>query len=69
MADLWNFKWDQIIGARMVGASITKTTQMFGISTGTVSKVIIAFEKEKKTSKQSTSLAESQSCQRETIEL
>ena len=30
---------------------------------------MIAFEKEKKTSQQSTSLAESRSCQRETIEL
>ena len=51
----------------MVGASITKTVQMFGISRGTVSKVMIAFEKEKKTSQQSTSLAESQSCQRESL--
>ena len=32
----------------MVGASITKTAQMFGISTDTVSKGMIAFEKEKK---------------------
>ena len=31
----------------MVGASVTKTVQMFGISRGTVSKVTIAFEKKK----------------------
>ena len=42
---------------------------MFGISRDTVSKVIIVFEKEKKTSQQTTSLAESRSCQTETVEL
>ena len=31
----------------MVGASATKTGQMFGISRGTVSKVMIAFEKKR----------------------
>ena len=65
MANLSYFKRGQIVGARMVGASVTKTVQMFGISRGTVSKVMVAFEKEKKTSQQSTSLAESRSCQRE----
>ena len=69
MANLSDFKRDQIICARMVGISVTKTVQIFGISTGTVSKVMIAFEKEKKTSQQSTSLAESRSCQREIVEL
>ena len=53
----------------MVGVSVTKTAYMFGISRGTVSKVVIAFVKEKKTSHQNPSLAESQSCQRETVEL
>ena len=64
MADLSDFKRDQIVGARMVG-TITKSFQMFGISRGAVSKVIIAFEKEKKTFQKCTSLMESQSCQRE----
>ena len=53
MADLSDFKRDQIVGARMVG-TITKSFQMFGISRGAVSKVMIV---------------ESRSCQRETIEL
>ena len=69
MASLSDFKRSQIVGARMVGGSVTKTVHMFGISRGTVSKVMIAFQKEKKTSQQSTSLTESQNCQRETVEL
>ena len=31
--------------ARMVGATITKIVQMFGIARGTISKVMIGFEK------------------------
>ena len=42
MVDLSDFKRGQIVGARMVGASVTKTAQMFGVS-----KVKIASEKEK----------------------
>ena len=34
----------------MVGASVTKTAKMFGVTTDTVSKVKIASEKENKTS-------------------
>ena len=68
MAELSDFKRGQIIVDRMVGASITKTVQMFGISRGTVSKVILPLKK-KKMSKQSISLAEIQSCQREPVEL
>ena len=48
MADLSDFKRGQIVGARMVGISVTKTVQLFCISGGTVSKVMIAFEKGKK---------------------
>ena len=69
MVELFDFKRGQIFGARMVGANVTKTVQMFGVSRGSVSKIMIAFEKEKKTSRQSTSLAESQSCLRKTIGL
>ena len=50
MADLLDFKRGQIVGARMVGASVTKTVQMFGISRGTVLKVMIAFEKKENVS-------------------
>ena len=42
----------------MVGPRVTKTVHIFGISRGTVSKLMINFEKEKKVSEQSTSLAE-----------
>ena len=47
MVDLSDFKRGQIAGARMIGASVTNTAQMFGVSRSTVSKVMIAFKKEK----------------------
>ena len=50
MSDLSDFKRCQNVNARMVGSSVTKTAQMFGISKCTVSKVEIASEKEKKMS-------------------
>ncbi|XP_076062505.1 uncharacterized protein LOC143037830 [Oratosquilla oratoria] len=50
MADLSDFKRGQIVGARMVGASIMKTAELLGVSKGTVSKVMTAFEREGKTS-------------------
>ena len=59
MADLIDFKRGQTFGASMVSASVNNTVQMSGISRGTVSKVMIAIEKEKKTFQQSASLAES----------
>ena len=46
MADLSNFKGSQIVGARMAGTSVTKTTDLFGVARSAVMKVMAAFEKE-----------------------
>lgn len=46
MTNISDFQRGQIDGARMVGASITKTHGMFGVSTSVVSNVMTAFEKE-----------------------
>ena len=50
MADFPDFKIVQIVGARMTGASMTETAELFGIARSTVSKVMTAFKKEAKTS-------------------
>ena len=50
MADLSDFKRGQIVDACMTGASLTKIIELFGEARSTVLKVIIAFEKDRKTS-------------------
>ena len=45
MTDLADFKRGQIVGARMAGACVTKTTELFSAGRSTVSKVMTAFEK------------------------
>ena len=48
MADLSDFKRAQIVGARMAGASATKTIELFGVAKITVLKVMTTGEKEEK---------------------
>ena len=45
MADLTDFKRSHIIGAGMVGVSVTKTAELFGVASSIVSKVMTVFEK------------------------
>ena len=52
MADLPGFKKGQVVGTHMAEASVTKTTELFGVARSNVSKVMTAFEKERKTSSQ-----------------
>ena len=48
--DLSDFERGFIIGARMAGASVTKTAQLASVSIGTVTKVTSAFRSMGKTS-------------------
>ena len=48
MPDLSDLKRGQIISARMVGPSVTKTAQIFGVLRGTVWKIWLHLQKKKK---------------------
>ena len=50
MADQSNFQRCQIVGARMVGASVTKSAKLFHEAKSTVSKLMTACEKKEKSS-------------------
>jgi transposase len=50
MGDLSDFERGQITGAHLTGASETKTSTLFGVSTATVSKVMSAYTNHGKTS-------------------
>ena len=50
MADLLDFKRVQNFGARMVGASVTKTAELFGVARSSFANVMTAIDKEEKTS-------------------
>ena len=58
MEDLSDFKRSQIVGAHIAGW----IAELFGVARSTVSKVMIAFEKEGKNPHWSKTLEESESC-------
>ena len=68
MADLSDFKRGQIVSARMAGASVAKTAELFRVARNTVSKVMTAFEKERKTYSPKQN-SESESCLIGTVRL
>jgi predicted transcriptional regulator len=50
MEDLSDFERGKIVGARVVGASVTKTATLLGVSRATVSKIMPACTNHGKTS-------------------
>jgi predicted transcriptional regulator len=48
MRDLYDFERGQIVGARLVGASVTKSATLLGVSRATVSKVMSAHTNHRK---------------------
>ena len=50
MADHSDFKQGQIVDARIVSASLTKSVRLLSVSRETVSKVMTAFERDLKMS-------------------
>jgi predicted transcriptional regulator len=49
MGDLFDFEREQIVGARVAGASVIKTATLLGVSRATVSKVMSAHTNHGKT--------------------
>jgi transposase len=49
MGDLSDFERGQIVGARLAGASMTKTATSLDVSRATVSKVMLAYTNHGKT--------------------
>jgi hypothetical protein len=49
MGDLSDFEWGQIAGARLSGASVTKTVLLLGVSRATVSEIMSAYTNHGKT--------------------
>ena len=62
MANISDFKRGQIVDARIVGACVIKTVELFGEASSTVWKVMTTFEKEGKPLHWSKTLEESESC-------
>ena len=50
MGDFSDFQRGQIVGARLAGASVTKTVTLFGVSRAAVSKVMMTYTNHGRTS-------------------